>query len=116
MPVRNYSTLNHNVFPRIDEIVIRYPASGVPEVEYVERDAVVLNGKTTFLDSTPVRYKLGINPPNFTDKIQLVNPVTGDVIPDKFITLQELLLGMTAAIRNDQNKRDTANDPVAPTE
>lgn len=38
MPARNYSTLNHNVFPRIDEIVIRYPASGVPEVEYVERD------------------------------------------------------------------------------
>ena len=104
--MRNYSTQNHNVFPRIDEISIKYPASGVPVIEYVERQAVVLNGVVTFLNDTPVRYTLSINPPAFMDKLPLWNLSTGDKIEGKEVTMQELLLGMGAVIRNDQLKRD----------
>jgi hypothetical protein len=110
--MRNYSTQNHNVFPRIDEISIKYPASGVPVIEYVERQAVVLNGVVTFLNDTPVRHTLGINPPAFADKLPVYNLATGEKIEGKEVTMQELLLGMGAVIRNDQLKRDGAfNQP-----
>lgn len=116
MPARNYSTENFNVFPRIDEISIKYPASGVPVIEYVERNAILLDGKVTFLNDTPQRFTLGINPPAFGDKLPLYNLVNGKAIDGKTVTMQELLVGMGAVIRNDQLKRDTAGDFVAPAE
>jgi hypothetical protein len=51
------------------------------------------------------------------DKLPLWNLSTGDKIEGKEVTMQELLLGMGAVIRNDQLKRDGVfNQEASPEE
>ncbi len=103
---RNYDTRNHQIFPRVERIEIQYPASGVPSIAYTERQAVVLEGHTQFLDGQAQLIGLRINPPNFADRIPLVNPATGEEIPGQTTSLQDVLMAITAVLRNDQLSRD----------
>ena len=103
---RNYDTTQHKVFPRVTNIIIQYPESGVPVVTYDEVQAIVDgDGKVQHLVAAPSRYTLQINPPSFNDRIGHVNPPTGDSLPGD-TSLRDLMMDITAVIRNDQKRRD----------
>lgn len=40
--MRNYDTTTHKPYPRVTEVLIRYAASDLPSIEYIEHMAVVL--------------------------------------------------------------------------
>jgi hypothetical protein len=103
---RNYDTRNHQIFPRVEKIEIYYPASGVPSIIYAERNAVVLGERVNFLEGAADLVGMHINPPTFADRIPLIDPVTGQEIAGKTTSLQDVLLGITAVLRNDQSRRD----------
>jgi hypothetical protein len=109
----NYDTRNNQIFPRIERIEIQYPASGIPSITYTERRAVVLDGKTQFLDGAAHPYPLHIEPPKFSDRIPLVNPATGELIEGQTTSLKEVLMGITAVLRNDQVRRDAEAQALA---
>jgi hypothetical protein len=107
---RNYDTTNHKVFPRVTHISISYPESGVPFVTYDEVQAIVDgDNKVQHLVSTPSRYTLQLDPPTFTERIGRVSPPTGNPLPGD-TSLHDLMLDITAVIRNDQKRRDAEFD------
>lgn len=110
---RNFDTRDHQIFPRVEKIEIQYPASGTPSIIYSERNAVLLSNGVNFLDGAANLYGLQINPPSFTDRIQLVNPATGEAINGQTTSLQEVLMGITAVIRFDQLRRDEEQAALA---
>ncbi len=108
---RNYDTRT-GIYPRIDRIEIEYPATGLPVIHYVERQAVLISGETKFLDTTPERHTLQIDPT--AAGIPLVHPTTGEVIAGQQVSVQQLMLGMTAVLRADQLRRDAQDTAPAP--
>lgn len=107
---RNYDTTNGLPYPRVTRIVIDYPESGIPVVEYTERTAIVdSSGTIRRLDDAGQRIVLEVPPP--LEPIQVVNPATGADIPGMTTTVQDTMLNVTAIIRRDQKRRDP---PLAP--
>jgi hypothetical protein len=111
---RNYDTTLGLPYPRVTRIVIEYPESGHPVVEYVERTAIVdAAGSVRLLDGGGQQVRMQMPPP--LQPVQRVNPATGAVMPGT-TSSRELLLGMTALIRRDQLLRDGEINPLAPAE
>ena len=112
---RNYDTTSHKPYPRITEITIRYTTSRIPSIEYVEQMAILDgNGNVQHLDASTSRHVLDLN--KITEPVQVVDPATGQPIANQTVTQQQIMLGLLAFLRADQNKRDIANDPVEATE
>lgn len=104
---RNYDTTSHKPYPRVTLIEIKYDRAGVPSAEYIEQLAVVDgNGEIQHIDESASRYALEFG--LITEPVQLVSPVTGEAIPGKFTTTQDLMLGLLAFLRADQLRRDAA--------
>ena len=103
---QNHDTRNCQPYVHIEQVVINNPASGTPSVEYVERTAFVSpGGQVRFLDDTPVRRVLQINPPALADRISLVDKVSG-VTVEGSTSLGEALDSVNAVIRNDERNLD----------
>jgi hypothetical protein len=107
---RNYDTSNGLPYPRVTRIVIDYPESGVPTVDYIERTAIVDSaGTVRMLDGGGQLLRMQL--PGPTETVGWVSPATGAPIPGS-TTVQELLMGVTAMVRRDQLRRD--GPPPAP--
>lgn len=103
--MRNYDTTNHKPYPRVTEISIEYPESGVPRIEYVERMAVVDSDDVVrHLAVQPTRHILDLSA--ITEPVQVVNPSTNQPIPGQMVTSQQMVLGLLAFLRADQLRRD----------
>lgn len=108
---RNYDTTQGLPYPRVTRIVIDYPESGQPTVDYVERAAIVASsGAVCMLDGSGQSYRMQIPTPD--KPVQLVSPATGQPIGGT-TSVAQLLLAMTAMIRRDQLLRDGETDPLA---
>lgn len=108
---RNYDTTNNLPYPRVTRIIIDYPESQAPTVDYVERTAIVdSSGAIRMLDGGGQQVRMQV--PGATEPVGLVDPATGASIPGS-TTVQELLMGITAMIRRDQLLRDTPPAPPA---
>lgn len=109
---RNYDTTLGLPYPRVVEIVIKYPESGIPTVEYQERTAIVdAGGSVRLLDGRPEVRLLPLPAP--TQPVGYVDPATGAQIPGS-TTMQELLKGVTSVIRRGQLVLDGETDPLQP--
>lgn len=107
--MRNYDTTTHNPYPRITAINITYSKAGVPEVIYVEQQAVVDgDGHVQHLSDTPVQKRLDLS--GISEPVQIVHPATGAAIPGMTVTSQQLMLGLLAFVRADQKRLDQEND------
>ena len=114
--MRNYDTTTHKPYPRVTRIVIEYPESGIPVVTYDEHTAIVDgDNRVQMLAATGQQHVLLIDPAKFAEPIQIVHPSTGADIPGQSITLQQIMLGVTAVVRADQLRRDAEADAVAAT-
>lgn len=112
---RNYDTTAHKPYPRITEVVLRYAASGVPGIEYVEQMAVVDgNGNVQHLDAGASRHVLDLT--KITEPVQLVEPATGQPIEGQTVTKRQLMLGLLAFLRAGQVLRDAEADHAAGTQ
>lgn len=110
---RNYDTTNGLPYPRVTRIVIDYPESGIPLVEYTEHTAIVDSGGTIRrLNDVGQRIMLQVPPPN--EPVQVINPATDADIPGVTTTVQQTMLGITALIRRDQKRRDQPPPAPAP--
>ena len=104
--MRNYDTTTHKPYPRVTEVLVRYAASGVPTIEYVEQMAVVDgDGRVQHLADGATRHTLDLS--QITEPVQIVHPETGAAIPGQVVTQQQLMLGILAFLRADQVRRDT---------
>ena len=109
---RSYDTTLGLPYPRVGRILIDYPESGAPTVEYIERTAIVdAAGDVRLLDGVGTTHRMQI--PALTQPVQLVDPATGALMGGT-TTVRDLLLGITALLRRDQLLRDGVANPLVP--
>jgi hypothetical protein len=73
---------------------------------YNERNAIIdASGAVHFIDGGERQCTFEVDFSKALDPIHLIDPKTGATIPAE-TTIQELLLGLTALIRQDQFNRD----------
>ena len=102
---RNYDARDSQVFVRVPQVEIRYDKNNVPDITYVELFAIVdADNKLQHLDGVGVQVKLDIS--KITEPVQCVHPVTSEPIPGMTVTKEQLVLGLLAFIRADQQRRD----------
>jgi hypothetical protein len=93
-------------------IVIDHHEDGTSTVDYIERTAIVDSaGAVRLLDGGGEKFRMHLPEP--TQPVGLVSPATGAQIPGS-VTVQSLLVGMTAMCRRDQLLRDGETDPLQP--
>jgi hypothetical protein len=109
---RNYDTTTGLPYPRVRRIIIDYPESGIPTVEYEERTAIVdASGAVRLLDGRPEVRLLPLPEP--TQPVGYVDPATGAQIPGS-TTVQQTLIGVTSLIRRGQLLYDGETNPLQP--
>lgn len=111
---RNYDTTNQKPFPRTSQLSITYPTTGMPVLTYIERDAIVDAAKQVhFLATGERQCNVDIDLAKRDEQIPLVNPATGEIIPNQYTSVRHMIMCLTAIIRADQMRRDGphANDP-----
>lgn len=109
---RNYDTTGHKPYPRITDISISYSTAGVPRIEYVEQLAVVDgDDNVQHIGTASTRHALDMG--QITEPVQIVNPITGAVIPGQTVTSQQLMIGILAFLRADQVRRDAEHAAAA---
>ena len=100
----NFDTTTGQPYTRIDEVTIVYPENGAATVTYAEREAIRLpDGTVRFLEGDPRRYTMTIPP--MDQRIPLVNPLTGEAIAGASTSAQEIMIALTAILRQDQVNR-----------
>lgn len=101
-------------YVRVPLVEIKYPAPGVANIRIIEDLAIkAKDGSIKHLE-TLGQLEWSITPSDMGKSLQLVHPDTGDAIPGATMTYQQLMLGLLAAIRYQQNLRDTP--PLVPEE
>jgi hypothetical protein len=102
---RNYDTTQHKIYPRVPSVTMQYAESGIPVVEYTERDAVVDgDGAVRHINGGGIQVAMQFDA--LPDTVQCVNPATGESIPGMMVTKQQVMLGVLAFVRADQLRRD----------
>lgn len=105
MPARNYDTTNKRPYPRVTTVILRYPTTGVPMIEYVEQQAIVdADNVVRHLEGGVSSQTLDLT--QITQPVQAVNPTTGADIPGLTYTADQVMLGILAFIRANQKKLD----------
>jgi hypothetical protein len=101
----NFDTTNGLAFPRVSRITIEFDEDGNGLAEYVERMAVLVDGKVRHLDEPATYHCIKVAAEDMLDSVPMVNPVTGDDINQE-TNGQQLYLVLMAFIRADQKARD----------
>ncbi|MEN9885470.1 MAG: hypothetical protein RL758_48 [Pseudomonadota bacterium] len=109
---RNYDTTKRIPYPRITEVTLRYPESGLPVVEYTEVMAIVdATGQVQHLDRGATRHVMDLTA--ITEPVQIPDPATGQPIPGQTAEKRQVMLGLLAYLRADQLRRDAEADNAA---
>ena len=104
--MRNYDTTKGLPYPRITRIEIEYATDGKPQIEYVERQAIVdASGQVQHIDAGATRHTLDLSA--ITEPVQIVNPATGEPISGATTTGRQVMLGLLAFLRSNQLRIDS---------
>src|SRR5574343_180438 len=104
---RNYNTTTGDTYTRLSGLSITATAKSNEYVCVVnEREAVVkADGKFVYIDSPTTSFTVMIDT-NDTAQISLINPPTGEAIPNSYTTTQHAFLAFFAVLRKHQKDRD----------
>ena len=105
MTARNYDTTNSRPYPRVTHIQINYPATGIPQITYVEQMAIVDgDGTVQHLSQGATTHVLDLS--LIPQPVQVVHPSTDAPIPGLTTTADDASLRLLAFLRADQKRRD----------
>lgn len=112
---RNYDASSVGTpYIRVPLIEIRYPNPLTANVRILEAEAIKLADNSIRELQQLGQHEWTIGPADMGHVLQLVHPDTGANIPGATMTRQQLMLGLLAEIRYQQNLKDTP--PPAPIE
>ena len=87
------------------QINLKYPANGVPQIDYTEQQAIVdTDGNVQHLATGSFNHSIDLT--QITQPVQAVDPATGADIPGVSFTSNTVMLGLLAFLRADQKRRD----------
>lgn len=102
-------------YTRVRQMTIDYQRPNTASVRCIETQSVLLaDGSVSALPRPESDLLITIQPQDFARSVQLVHPDTGLAIPGATMTIQQIMLGILAVVREAQVARDLAASAPAP--
>lgn len=96
------------LYRRFDVIRIEYPTALTAAIIANETDAVKTNTGEVLKVRDTRTVRVDVAPADFSRVLQLVDPTTGAAIPNATMTVQQVMLGILAFLREKQDEMDAA--------